>query len=44
MDAVRADYVGDYAGTAMLYGVLMAIALTLMSVTVGTWVFRKAGA
>ncbi|MEV6425413.1 ABC transporter permease [Streptomyces sp. NPDC051662] len=44
VDAVRAGYVGDYAGTAMLYGVLMAVALTLISVTVGTRVFRKAGA
>ncbi|MFE2033292.1 ABC transporter permease [Streptomyces scopuliridis] len=44
VDAVRAGYVGDYAGTAMLYGVLMAVALTLVSVTVGTRVFRKAGA
>ncbi|MFD7119101.1 ABC transporter permease [Streptomyces sp. NPDC056730] len=44
VDAVRAGYVGDYAGTAMLYGALAAIALTLVSVTVGTRVFRKAGA
>lgn len=44
VDAVRAAYVGDYAGTAMLYGVLMAGALALGSVTVGTRVFRKAGA
>lgn len=44
VDAVRAAYVGEYAGTAMLYGVLTAAALTLGSVTVGTRVFRKAGA
>ncbi|MGW5864153.1 ABC transporter permease [Streptomyces sp. NPDC055239] len=44
VDAVRAAYVGQYASTAMLYGVLMAAALTLGSVTVGTRVFRKAGA
>ncbi|MEU1333589.1 ABC transporter permease [Streptomyces sp. NPDC005865] len=44
VDAVRAAYVGDYAGTAMLYGVLTAAALTLGSVTVGTRVFRRAGA
>ncbi|WP_129771306.1 ABC transporter permease [Streptomyces sp. L-9-10] len=44
VDAVRAGYVGDYAGTAMLYGALMAVALTAVSVTVGTRVFRKAGA
>ncbi|MGW6022765.1 ABC transporter permease [Streptomyces sp. NPDC055099] len=44
VDAVRAGYVGDYASTAMLYGVLTAAALALGSVTVGTRVFRKAGA
>ncbi|MEV0525842.1 ABC transporter permease [Streptomyces sp. NPDC050439] len=44
VDAVRAAYVGEYASTAMLYGVLMAAALALGSVTVGTRVFRKAGA
>ncbi|MET7356886.1 ABC transporter permease [Streptomyces sp. NPDC005562] len=44
VDAVRAAYVGDYASTAMLYGVLTAAALTLGSVTVGTRVFRRAGA
>ncbi|MGW7077669.1 ABC transporter permease [Streptomyces sp. NPDC054866] len=44
VDAVRAAYVGDYASTAMLYGVLMAGALAVGSVTVGTRVFRKAGA
>ncbi|MFE6163751.1 ABC transporter permease [Streptomyces sp. NPDC056486] len=44
VDAVRAAYVGQYASTAMLYGVLMAAALMLGSVTVGTRVFRKAGA
>ncbi len=44
VDAMRAAYVGDYAGTAMLYGVLMSAALVLVSVTVGTRVFRKAGA
>lgn len=44
VDAVRAAYVGEYASTAMLYGVLMAGALALGSVTVGTRVFRKAGA
>lgn len=44
VDAVRAAYVGDYASTAMLYGVLMAAALALGSVTVGTRVFRRAGA
>lgn len=44
VDAVRAAYVGDYASTAMLYGVLMSAALMLGSVTVGTRVFRRAGA
>ncbi|WP_274562075.1 ABC transporter permease [Streptomyces spiramyceticus] len=44
VDAVRAGYVGDYASTAMLYGVLVAIAFVLVSVTVGTRVFQKAGA
>ncbi|MEV8317579.1 ABC transporter permease [Streptomyces sp. NPDC059900] len=44
VDAVRAAYVGEYAGTAMLYGILTAAALTVGSVTVGTRVFRRAGA
>ncbi|MEV8567719.1 ABC transporter permease [Streptomyces sp. NPDC051322] len=44
VDAVRAGYVGDYASTAMLYGVLVAAAFGLLSVTVGTRVFRRAGA
>ncbi|QEV20286.1 ABC transporter permease [Streptomyces alboniger] len=44
VDAVRAGYVGDYATTTMLYGVLMALAFVLLSVTVGTRVFKKAGA
>ena len=44
VDAVRAAYVGEYAGPAMLYGVLMAAGFALVSVIVGTRVFRKAGA
>ncbi|WP_030792172.1 ABC transporter permease [Streptomyces sp. NRRL S-920] len=44
VDAVRAGYVGDYATTTMLYGVLMALAFILLSVTVGTRVFKRAGA
>ncbi|MFE0107017.1 ABC transporter permease [Streptomyces sp. NPDC059009] len=44
VDAVRAAYVGDYASTAMLYGVLMTLAFAALSVTVGTRVYRKAGA
>ncbi|MEU9985096.1 ABC transporter permease [Streptomyces sp. NPDC050856] len=44
VDAVRAGYVGDYTGTAMLYGVLVAAAFAALGVTVGTRVFRRAGA
>ncbi|GGJ75432.1 transport permease protein [Streptomyces camponoticapitis] len=44
VDAVRAGYVGDYASGAMLYGALVAAALALLSTTVGTRVFRGAGA
>ncbi|MEU7648611.1 MULTISPECIES: ABC transporter permease [Streptomyces] len=44
VDAVRAGYVGDYASTTMLYGVLMALAFVLLSVAVGTRVYKKAGA
>ncbi|QHY98168.1 Daunorubicin/doxorubicin resistance ABC transporter permease protein DrrB [Streptomyces sp. S4.7] len=44
VDAVRAGYVGDYASAAMLHGVLMAVALALVSVTIGTRVFRRADA
>lgn len=44
VDAVRAAYVGEYAGTAMVYGVLMATGFALSAVVVGTRVFRRAGA
>ncbi|NBE52330.1 ABC transporter permease [Streptomyces boluensis] len=44
VDAVRAAYVGDYASTPMLYGVLAALALCAVSVTLGTRQFRRAGA
>ncbi|MGW0732834.1 ABC transporter permease [Streptomyces sp. NPDC002851] len=44
VDAVRAAYVGDYAGPQMLYGTLVALALCAVSVTVGTRLFRRAGA
>lgn len=44
VDAVRAAYVGDYASAAMLYGALMAATLALVSVTIGTRVFRRADA
>ncbi|MEU3887112.1 ABC transporter permease [Streptomyces sp. NPDC029041] len=42
VDAVRDAYVGDYATANMLYGVLVSVALTALSVTVGTRVFRTA--
>ncbi len=44
VDAVRDAYVGDYATAHMLYGALVAVGLTAVSVTVGTRVFRTAGA
>lgn len=44
VDAMRDAYVGSYATAHMLYGVLVAVALTLVSVTVGTRVFRTSGA
>jgi ABC-2 type transport system permease protein len=44
VDAVRDAYVGSYATAPMLYGVLVAVGLTALSVTVGTRVFRTAGA
>jgi ABC-2 type transport system permease protein len=44
VDAVRAAYVGDYTGPAMLYGVLVAAGFAALAVTVGTRVFREAGA
>ncbi|MFH8608288.1 ABC transporter permease [Streptomyces sp. NPDC018029] len=44
VDAVRAGYVGEYATTTMLYGVLMALAFVMLSVTVGTRVFQRTGA
>ncbi|GAA3976026.1 hypothetical protein GCM10022384_27690 [Streptomyces marokkonensis] len=43
-DAVRDAYVGSYATAHMLYGVLVAVAFTALAVTVGTGVFRTAGA
>jgi ABC-2 type transport system permease protein len=42
VDAVRDAYVGSYATAHMLYGVLVAVGLTALSVTVGTRVFRTA--
>jgi ABC-2 type transport system permease protein len=44
VDAVRDAYVGSYATAHMLYGVLVALAFTVLAVTVGTRVFRTAGA
>jgi ABC-2 type transport system permease protein len=44
VDAIRDAYVGDYATAAMLYGVLVALGFAALAVTVGTRVFRKAGA
>ncbi|MEV5879153.1 ABC transporter permease [Streptomyces sp. NPDC052101] len=44
VDAVRDAYVGHYAGAHMLYGALVAIGFTALAVTVGTRVFRTAGA
>ena len=44
VDAVRDAYVGDYTGAHMLYGALVAVGFAALSVTVGTRVFRTAGA
>ncbi|MFI9026989.1 ABC transporter permease [Streptomyces sp. NPDC053560] len=44
VDAVRDAYMGHYATVPMLYGVLVALAFAALSVTVGTRVFRRAGA
>ncbi|WP_033285412.1 ABC transporter permease [Streptomyces sp. NRRL F-525] len=44
VDAVRDAYVGSYATAHMLYGVLVALGFAAVAVTVGTRVFRTAGA
>ncbi|MFF3911265.1 ABC transporter permease [Streptomyces sp. NPDC001848] len=44
VDAVRDAYVGSYTTAHMLYGVLVGLGLATLSVTVGTRVFRTAGA
>ncbi|MER5504244.1 ABC transporter permease [Streptomyces sp. NPDC002766] len=44
VDAVRDAYVGSYATHHMAYGVLVALGFALFAVTVGTRVFRTAGA
>ncbi len=41
---MRDAYVGSYATAHMLYGALVALAFTALAVTVGTRVFRTAGA
>ncbi|WP_086828819.1 ABC transporter permease [Streptomyces sp. NRRL B-24572] len=44
VDAVREAYIGHYTTPTMLYGVLVALGLTALAVTVGTRTFRSAGA
>ncbi|MFG2566907.1 ABC transporter permease [Streptomyces sp. NPDC048567] len=44
VDAVRDAYVGSYTTPHMLYGGLVALGFAALAVTVGTGVFRKAGA
>ncbi|MCD9878108.1 ABC transporter permease [Streptomyces guryensis] len=44
VDAVRDAYVGSYTTDHMLYGVLVALGFSALAVTVGTRVFRTAGA
>ncbi|MCG7525520.1 ABC transporter permease [Streptomyces sp. OfavH-34-F] len=44
VDAVRDAYAGSYATAHMLYGVLVALGFAALAVTVGTRVFRRAGA
>ncbi|MEU1463791.1 ABC transporter permease [Streptomyces sp. NPDC005727] len=44
VDAVRDAYVGRYTSAHMLYGGLVAVGFAVLTVTVGTRVFRTAGA
>ncbi|MGQ4382906.1 ABC transporter permease [Streptomyces sp. SAS_270] len=44
VDAMRDAYVGSYTTDHMLYGVLVAVGFAGLAVTVGTRVFRRAGA
>ncbi|MDN0195787.1 ABC transporter permease [Streptomyces sp. S.PNR 29] len=44
VDAVRDAYVGTYTSAHMLYGALVAVGFAVAAVTVGTRVFRTAGA
>ncbi|MFE1175656.1 ABC transporter permease [Streptomyces sp. NPDC058773] len=44
VDAVRAGFVGSYSSSAMLYGVVVAVAFTALSMTFGTRAFRRSAA
>ncbi|KAB2974808.1 ABC transporter permease [Streptomyces sp. SS1-1] len=44
VDAVRDAYVGAYATEHMLYGTVVAVLFAVLAVTVGTRVYRTAGA
>ncbi|MCX5385709.1 ABC transporter permease [Streptomyces sp. NBC_00083] len=44
VDAVRSAYLGAYATPTVLYGALVAAGFAVLAVTVGTRVFRTAGA
>ncbi|WNI22413.1 ABC transporter permease [Streptomyces sp. ITFR-16] len=44
VDAVRDAFVGAYTTAHMLYGVLVSLGFAALAVTVGTRVFKKAGA
>ncbi|MFI9826147.1 ABC transporter permease [Streptomyces sp. NPDC051913] len=44
VDAMRDAYVGEYTTPHMAYGVLVALGFSALAVTVGTRVFRTAGA
>ncbi|MEZ0067352.1 ABC-2 type transport system permease protein [Streptacidiphilus sp. MAP12-20] len=44
VDAMRDAYLGHYATPAVLEGAAVALALAALSLTIGTRVFRKAGA
>lgn len=44
VDAVRAAFVGSYASSALLYGVLVAAAFAVVSVTFCTRAFRRPAA
>ncbi|RCH66823.1 ABC transporter permease [Streptomyces sp. SDr-06] len=44
VDAVRSAYLGAYTTSTMLYGGLVAVGFAVLAVTVGTRVFRTAGA